>query len=124
MNHHSCVNIDHYEAVGILKAAGNTIQMKIAREVFVDKKRGRVSASTSGHSAVSSPPENATSLSNLTNNSKKSPPPAKRSSLGQISLEKVLHLVLNSNLSILNNLGKISGRNRNPFGKILRQSST
>ena len=38
VNQHSCVNIDHYEAVGILKAAGNYINMNIQREVFVQKK--------------------------------------------------------------------------------------
>lgn len=38
VNQHSCVNIDHYEAVGVLKAAGNYINMKIQREVFVQKK--------------------------------------------------------------------------------------
>lgn len=41
VNQHSCINIDHYEAVGILKAAGNYINMKIQREVFVQKKVGR-----------------------------------------------------------------------------------
>lgn len=38
VNGHSCVNIDHYEAVGILKAAGSYIHMKIVRDVFVQKK--------------------------------------------------------------------------------------
>ena len=28
----TCIGIDHYEAVGILKAAGSTIDMKIVRE--------------------------------------------------------------------------------------------
>ncbi|XP_040572350.1 protein lap4 isoform X4 [Lepeophtheirus salmonis] len=39
VNGHSCVDIDHYESVGILKAAGSLITMKIAREVQVPKKR-------------------------------------------------------------------------------------
>lgn len=39
VNDHSCVDIDHYEAVGILKAAGNYIKMRIAREVFLQRKR-------------------------------------------------------------------------------------
>ena len=38
VNNPSCVNIDHYEAVGILKAAGSLIHMRIAREVFIQKK--------------------------------------------------------------------------------------
>ena len=33
VNGHSCVDVDHYEAVGILKAAGTSISMKVVREV-------------------------------------------------------------------------------------------
>ena len=29
----SCINVDHYEAVGILKAAGSQIEMVVVREV-------------------------------------------------------------------------------------------
>ena len=39
VNGHSCINIDHYEAVGILKAAKNYIQMRVSREVFRTKRR-------------------------------------------------------------------------------------
>ena len=34
VNGHSCVDIDHYEAVGILKAAGSYIALKVVREIF------------------------------------------------------------------------------------------
>ena len=39
VNGHSCVNIDHYEAVGILKAAGSVIALRVEREEYPD---GRV----------------------------------------------------------------------------------
>ncbi len=45
VNGHSCVDIDHYEAVGILKAAGSFISMRVVREVFVAKRDGRAAAS-------------------------------------------------------------------------------
>ncbi|QQP55568.1 Uncharacterized protein FKW44_008800 [Caligus rogercresseyi] len=38
VNGHSCIDIDHYESVGILKAAGSLITMKIAREINVPTK--------------------------------------------------------------------------------------
>ena len=38
VNGHSCINIDHYESVGILKAAGSRIHMRISREVFLQKR--------------------------------------------------------------------------------------
>ena len=34
VNGHSCVNIDHYEAVGILKAAGSEISLTVVREEY------------------------------------------------------------------------------------------
>ena len=34
VNGHSCVNIDHYEAVGILKAAGSEIALTVVREEY------------------------------------------------------------------------------------------
>ena len=36
MNGHSCVDIDHYEAVGILKAAGSYITLRVVREIDPD----------------------------------------------------------------------------------------
>ena len=36
VNGHSCVNIDHYEAVGILKAAGSEIALTVVREEYPD----------------------------------------------------------------------------------------
>ena len=36
VNGHSCVNIDHYEAVGILKAAGSVIALRVQREQYSD----------------------------------------------------------------------------------------
>ena len=36
MNGHSCVNIDHYEAVGILKAAGSVIALRVERDEYRD----------------------------------------------------------------------------------------
>ena len=36
VNGHSCVNIDHYEAVGILKAAGSVIALLVEREEYPD----------------------------------------------------------------------------------------
>ena len=36
VNGHSCVNIDHYEAVGILKAAGSVIALRVEREEYPD----------------------------------------------------------------------------------------
>lgn len=36
VNGHSCVNIDHYEAVGILKAAGSEISLTVVREEYPD----------------------------------------------------------------------------------------
>ena len=38
VNGHSCVNIDHYEAVGILKAAGSVIALRVQREEYSDGK--------------------------------------------------------------------------------------
>ena len=35
VNGYNCIGIDHYEAVGILKAAGSTIDMKVIREIPV-----------------------------------------------------------------------------------------
>ena len=35
VNGHSCVDVDHYEAVGILKAAGSSISMRVQREVIL-----------------------------------------------------------------------------------------
>ena len=40
MNGHSCVNIDHYEAVGILKAAGSVIALRVEREEYPDGRIG------------------------------------------------------------------------------------
>ena len=34
VNGHSCVNIDHYEAVGILKAAGSVIALRVERDEY------------------------------------------------------------------------------------------
>ena len=36
VNGHSCVDIDHYEAVGILKAAGSYITLRVVREIDPD----------------------------------------------------------------------------------------
>ena len=47
VNGHSCVDIDHYEAVGILKAAGSYISMRVHREVFVRRKPGSRTTSIS-----------------------------------------------------------------------------
>ncbi len=61
VNKHSMVDIDHYEAVGILKAAGSYITMRVQREVFVQKKSGGGSRTTSvsslshGASAAAAP---------------------------------------------------------------------
>ena len=41
VNGHSCVNIDHYEAVGILKAAGSVIALRVEREEYPDGINGR-----------------------------------------------------------------------------------
>ena len=68
VNGHSCVDIDHYEAVGILKAAGSYISMRVHREVFV-RRRGQpagagsrtmsVSSSLGVHSQQKSPASNS-----------------------------------------------------------------
>ncbi len=39
VNGHTFVDIDHYEAVGILKAAGSFISMRVLREVFVARRK-------------------------------------------------------------------------------------
>ena len=53
VNGHSCVDIDHYEAVGILKAAGSYISMRIHREVFVRRRQpGAGSRTTSVSSSL------------------------------------------------------------------------
>jgi len=41
VNGHACLEIDHYEAVGILKAAGSFISMRVVREVFTRRRRLR-----------------------------------------------------------------------------------
>ena len=40
VNGYSCVNIDHYEAVGILKAAGSVIALRVEREEYADGRNG------------------------------------------------------------------------------------
>ena len=62
VNGHGFVDVDHYEAVGILKAAGGFISMRVLREVFVTGNRARKqhqpreeSASSSSSSASSLP---------------------------------------------------------------------
>ena len=42
VNGHSCVNIDHYEAVGILKAAGSVIALRVEREEYPDGRADSV----------------------------------------------------------------------------------
>lgn len=51
VNGHSCVDIDHYEAVGILKAAGSYISMRIHREVFLRRKPGGAGSRTTSISS-------------------------------------------------------------------------
>ncbi len=71
VNGHSYVDIDHYEAVDILKAAGGFISMRVVREVFVSKKRPakapepKVQPQTNSAAASSPPIENNGSLSSL-----------------------------------------------------------
>ena len=48
VNGHVCNDIDHYEAVGILKAAGSFISMRVSREVFLNRKRSSLGAASSG----------------------------------------------------------------------------
>ena len=39
VNGYTCISVDHYEAVGILKAAGSHITMKIERDIVVPIKQ-------------------------------------------------------------------------------------
>jgi hypothetical protein len=107
VNNHSCVNIDHYVAVDILKASGEFIRMKIVREVsfacsllwkklifnfyfkvFVDKRRG-------GQGRVTSATESLSSLSQAGSNSQKSLA-NNRSNSGTLQLPMVIHKCLNN----------------------------
>ncbi len=54
VNGHSFVDVDHYEAVGILKAAGGFISMRVLREVFVARKEAAAVAAPSPSPAGSS----------------------------------------------------------------------
>ena len=69
VNGHTCVDIDHYKAVGILKAAGANIDMRIAREVVPARTNGhhtpqpvieRVATSVATNVAAKRPPLDST----------------------------------------------------------------
>jgi hypothetical protein len=52
VNGHSCLTIDHYEAVGILKAAGSRLHIRVEREVHQGAHSSITNISTSnGHLA-------------------------------------------------------------------------
>merc|ERR1719312_352519 len=103
VNGHSCVDIDHYEAVGILKAAGSYITLRVIREIDPDAMSSlpaTMTPTSAAVAAVTTPPPSAaatttpngvvrnsvttpdtTSLSSLSHagssySQQKSPPPA------------------------------------------------
>ena len=68
VNGHSCVNIDHYEAVGILKAAGSYITLRVIREIDPDAMSSLPATMTpTSGAAVTTPPPAAVTSSTTPN---------------------------------------------------------
>ena len=68
MNGHSCVDIDHYEAVGILKAAGSYITLRVIREIDPDAMSSLPATMTpTSGAAVTTPPPVAVTSSTTPN---------------------------------------------------------
>ena len=62
VNGHSCVDIDHYEAVGILKAAGSYITLRVIREIDPDAMSSlpaTMTPTSAAAAAVTTPPPSA-----------------------------------------------------------------
>ena len=69
VNGHSCVDIDHYEAVGILKAAGSYITLRVIREIDPDAMSSLPATMTpTSGAAVTTPPPVAAVTSSTTPN--------------------------------------------------------
>ena len=69
VNGHSCVNIDHYEAVGILKAAGSEISLTVVREEYPDGTVGEAHDKEPVHISKVLPPSLHTPNNDIGQNS-------------------------------------------------------